>query len=219
MTKIFQYFCFVLSCPCLIFGIFTDNLPQPYNEVNLLPYNAQGWFLNGSELESIIKTNHPKTVIEVGCWIGLSTRFIASLLPDEGKLYAIDHWLGSVENQPGEWAYVPVLPVLYEQFLSNVIHAGLTEKIIPIRMDSLKAAEYLHSLKEPIIPDLIYLDASHDTESVYADLNAWYPFVQGHGNICGDDWIWNSVQLAVKNFAKKHKLKIEASGNFWCLHE
>ncbi len=190
-----------------------ENLPEPYNTVKLLPFDNHGWFVNGPQLEALIK-NHPiKVVIEIGSWLGASTRFIAWNLPKDGKVYAVDHWLGSEEHQPGQPAHLPVLPVLYEQFLSNVIHEKLTGKIIPIRMKSLDAAQYL----QPIAADLVYIDASHDTASVLADLNAWYPFVRGHGYICGDDWIWPPIQLAVEQFAKEQGLTIEASGNFWCL--
>lgn len=196
-----------------------EDLPQPYNTVNILPFDSQGWFTNGPQLEVLIKKHRVKIAVEVGCWIGASTRFIAQFLPKGGKVYAVDHWLGSSEHQPGQPAHLPVLPVIYEQFLSNVIHTGLTDKIIPIRMSSLEAANYLCSLNPPVCPDLIYIDASHDTESVYADLNAWYPFLSKHGILCGDDWFWPPIRAAVEKFAGKHNLLIEASGSFWCLSQ
>lgn len=217
----FRNLCIVMCCFSALLGISQENLPPPYNTVNLLPFNPQGWFFNGKQLEAIIKNNPIKVVVEVGSWIGLSTRFIASALPEGGKVYAVDHWLGSDVQQPGQRMYnAALLPVAYEQFLSNVIHAGLTDKIIPIKMPSLEAAGYLSSLNETVIPDLIYIDASHDTPSVYADLNAWYPYVQGHGILCGDDWhYFESVRIAVQQFAKEKELRIEAFGNFWCLVE
>lgn len=220
MSNFFRNLCFVIGCSSALLGVSQENLPPPYNTVNLLPFDAQGWFLNGKELEAIIKNNPIKVVIEVGSWVGLSTRFIASTLPEGGKVYAVDHWLGSIEHQPGNWAHnSALLPVLYDQFLSNVIHAGLTDKIVPIRMSSLVAVNYLRSLKVPVVPDLIYIDAGHDTASVYADLNAWYPYVQGHGFLCGDDWTWETVRAAVQQFAREKKLRIKASENFWCLLE
>lgn len=214
-----KFFSNLLSIFCVCAAtVFAQNpLPDPYDKVELLPFDGHGWFANASQLEVLIKTHNVKTVIEIGCWLGCSTRFIASLLPEGGKLYGVDHWLGSSEHQPGANAYHLALPVLYEQFLSNVIHAGLTDKIIPIRMPSLDAALYLTTLDTPIAPDLIYIDAGHETELVYADLNAWYPYVQEHGILCGDDWCWGSVQLAVTQFAQEHGLYIKASDNFWQL--
>lgn len=189
-----------------------DSLPEPYKSTELLPFNPQGWYENHRQIESLVKLFHVKNVIEVGSWLGLSTRHIASLLPEGGKVYAIDHWKGSEEHQSSS-----ILPSLYQQFLSNVIHENLAHKIVPIRMASLDAAQCFRSLQVPINPDLIYIDASHDTDSVYADLIAWYPFVKDHGVLCGDDWNWNSVRVAVEKFAHERNLHIQASGNFWSL--
>jgi predicted O-methyltransferase YrrM len=188
------------------------DLPEPYKSVELLPFDPGGWYINSVQMETLFNKNKIDLAVEVGCWLGLSTRHIASLLPPHGKIYGVDHWKGSVEHQ-----HLQILPILYHQFLSNVIHARLTDKIVPMRMSSLEAALQLKSIGA--IPDLIYIDASHDTKSVYADLNAWFPFVQGHGILCGDDWRWSNVSLAVEIFAYKHQLTIHASENFWYLTE
>jgi hypothetical protein len=77
-------------------------------------------------------------------------------------------------------------------------------------MKSVEASKALH-----VKPDLVYIDGEHTTEAVYEDLKAWYPLVQGHGILCGDDWSWDSVKKAVERFAREKQLTIEASGNFW----
>lgn len=105
----------------------------------------------------------PKVVIELGSWLGASTRHIAQLLPEDGIVYAVDHWLGSIEHHTPSFSHY--LPTLYEQFLSNVIHSGLEHKIFPVRMSTLEAVELFRN--EGIQPDLIYVDASHDEDSVY----------------------------------------------------
>ena len=159
------------------------------------------------------KKHNVKTVIEVGCWLGASTRSIARLIPEDGKVYAIDHWKGSAEHQT---VHAHKLPTLYEQFLSNVIHEKLTHKIVPIRKSSLEAAQECK-----VMPDLIYLDASHDEKSVYEDLVAWWPFVKGRGILCGDDY-WRSgdpVGKAVRRFAKENGLRVEGYRWFWVLWE
>jgi hypothetical protein len=188
------------------------HLHEPYRSVQLRPYNLEGWYGNAMQIEKIFRENQIEVAIEIGCWVGLSTTHIASLLPTDGNLYAIDHWKGSVEHQG-----FSQLPTIYEQFLSNVIWLGLTDRIVPMRMSSLEASPKIHAMK--VIPDLIYLDASHDTASVLADLNAWFPRVEGHGIMCGDDWECGSVKAAVEIFAEQNGLTIEASGNFWRLIE
>lgn len=213
MIKLFSCL-FLIFSSSLLFCIDQQDLPEPYNTAQILPFDSHGFYGNGLQLESLIKTNHVKIVIEVGCWLGASTRHIASLLPPEGKVYAVDHWKGSVEHQPGNANWYHALPVLYEVFLSNVIHAGLTDKIIPVKLESLEAAKQLSY----VAADLIFIDAGHDTPAVYADLCAWYPYVKGHGILCGDDWNWHSVRAAVEAFADERGLKILVTGyNFWRL--
>jgi predicted O-methyltransferase YrrM len=193
-------------------NLHAQTLPPPYSDINILPYDGQSMYRHAPHLERLIREHSVEVIVEVGCWLGASTRHMASQLPEGGKVYAVDHWLGSIENQPGEWCYFPVLPILYQQFLSNVVHQGLTEKIIPVRMASLEAARTLK-----VVPDLIYIDAAHDTESVYQDLRAWYPFLQPQGVMCGDDADWESVSAAVTRFAREKDLKVFVSEGFWQL--
>lgn len=209
---------FLLALPCFVRAatlnqILPDPYPQVYENAIVLPFNSHGWYANAVVLEKLIKANDVKNIIEVGSWLGTSTRHMAKLIPDDGKVFAVDHWQGSVEHfqmhQVKDW-----IPTLYNQFLSNVIHEKLTNKIIPVRMDSLTAAAKLKKLDIQI--DLIYIDAAHDFESVYKDLVAWYPYVW-RGIFCGDDWHIGDVQNAVKRFASEHDLKVFSEGNFWML--
>ncbi len=83
-------------------------------------------------------------------------------------------------------------------------------------MSSLEAAKYLVDVK----PDLVYIDASHQKEDVLDDLRAWYPYVKGHGILCGDDWTCKEVEDAVRIFAKEQNLTIiSPSHNFYQLIE
>lgn len=189
-----------------------SNLPAPYNQLTeVLPYDREGWYGNGEHIKKLISKENVNEVIEVGCWLGKSTRHIAKHLPRNGKVYAVDHWLGSVEHQEGGAFETEKLPYLYDQFLSNVIHKKLTSKIIPIQMSSLEAEKTLSD----VFPDLIYLDASHEYEDVYQDIVAWFPHVKGHGILCGDDYGWPGVKQAVHQFAEEHDLSIESDQAFW----
>lgn len=116
----------------VLLNVATAALPSPYNELEeLLPYNPQGWFHNGPQIENLMRTYKVRTIIEVGSWMGQSTIHMASLLPKKGKLYAVDHWQGSTEHQSDGPCATPLLPKLYEQFLSNIIHTKLTKKSNP----------------------------------------------------------------------------------------
>lgn len=151
-------------------------LPYPYDTVKVLPFNSFGFFGNRQAdfLQHIIKQNNIKTVVEIGSFLGSSTCFIAKQLPSDGKIYAIDHWEGNSEWENKD--FFREQPLFYQQFLSNVIHENLCEKIIPMKMSSIEASSVLE-----VEPDLIFIDGSHDFESVYEDICAWYPFVKEKG--------------------------------------
>lgn len=150
----------------------------------------------------------PEVVVELGSFLGRSTCHIAKHIEPNAKIYAVDHFLGSVEHQN-----LKFLPTLYEQFLSNVIRENLYNKVIPVKMSTHDASLFFQ--QNGIQIDLIYVDASHETEAVYADLCDWYPFVEKKGIMCGDDWGWEGVRIAVEYFAKEKGLSIKSTDNFW----
>jgi predicted O-methyltransferase YrrM len=195
------------------------ELPEPYNSITeLLPFEPQGWYRHAKIMEMLFDKYKPKVVIEVGCWFGESTRHLASLLEEGGKLYAVDHWLGSSEHQPGQPVWNPKLPYLYEQFLSNVIHAKLTDKIIPVRMRSVEASKFLANTS----PDFIYIDASHEYHLVYTDIASWFPLVKGRGFMCGDDYLdgeGQTIKRAVDQFARDNNLIVRNIDSFWYYEE
>jgi predicted O-methyltransferase YrrM len=197
-------------------ALWSAELPYPYNTLReVLPFNPHTLYRNDVMIMHLVKEYDVSVIVELGSWLGASTRHFAMVLPPEGMVYAVDHWLGSAEHQIRD--YKPLLSVLYQQFLSNTIHAGLTDKIIPIKMPTTEAALWFKTLR--IRPDLIYVDASHDEENVYRDLSDWYPLIKGHGVICGDDWDWKGVEKAVTRFAKQNNLQIENYGIGWALRD
>jgi predicted O-methyltransferase YrrM len=185
------------------------NAVEPYDSINELPFDAHGWFGNGVFIQDICLAQEPMVAIEVGSWLGTSTRFIAQHMPEQGKLYAVDTWMGSNEEVHQRDSR---LPYLYQLFLSNVKHAGLEEKIIPVRMKSLEAAQALN-----VKADFIYIDASHETADVYQDILIWSQHLNPNGVICGDDWQWGTVRLGVEKAAVDLKKEIIAQDNFWRL--
>lgn len=204
---------FLCATVSSLFAIDVSQLPEPYKNARLMPFNSHGWHGNGHLLEELIRKHNVKTVVEVGSWMGLSTRDIATMLPEGGIVYAIDTWNGSPEefHDPSVLASPEVLATLYDQFLSNVIHTNLTHKIIPIHMESCKAATIFSDH-----PDLIYIDGCHTYEAVLQDLEAWWPFVKESGILCGDDYYNSSgVSRAVTEFALTNTLHVIVTGNFW----
>lgn len=194
-----------------IVAINQTNLPAPYNSIKILPPDLHGWMSgeNRKNLYNFITQRNVKTVVEIGSWLGLSATFMANILPEDGILFAVDHWLGSIEHyQNQDWKNR--LKNLHQQFLSNVIHMNLAHKIVPCRMSSLEAAAALN-----IQADLIYIDGSHEEIDVFNDIMAWYPHLAENGILTGDDFGWSGVRKAVYDAANQLGLEVKFEGNFW----
>ncbi|MCF7852558.1 MAG: class I SAM-dependent methyltransferase [Simkaniaceae bacterium] len=210
-------FVFIMSLNCLMHA--GQVYPRPYSSLEkILPYRTTlgTYYSNGIEIERIFNTHKIVKALEVGSFLGTgSTAHIAKLMKSRAnaKLYAVDHWLGSYNHQVGGTAYDPILPKLYDQFLSNMVHLGLTKIVVPIRMDSVEASKFLNETF-----DFIYIDAEHLEEFVYNDLVAWYPHLNLGGVFCGDDWgTCGDVRNAVRRFASENNLEIFTGSNFWRL--
>lgn len=185
------------------YEIVLSQLPEPYSQMaGILPFNGWGMYFNYPFIIKLFEHNDIIDVVEIGSLLGLSTRHIASLLPKNGRLYSVDIW----DYYQG----------MYEQFLSNVILTGLTEKIVPIRQRSDHIAQYFYQHQASF--DLVYVDGDHSTEGVLADLELYYPLLRANkGIMCGDDWLLQSVRAAVLEFAQAYDLTIYAACNFWML--
>lgn len=195
---------------CVLFTplLWAEEMPEPYRSIKELPFDPHGWWGNEAQISRLIERIAPKIIVEVGCWLGSSTRYLASqVAPHGGVVYAIDTWLGSDEQAHQK---NPRLKKLYHLFLSNVRHAGLTQTIVPIRMASQEAAKALN-----VTADLIYVDASHKEEDVYQDILAWYQHLRPGGIICGDDWTWPSVSKGVVRAAAQLGRKLRTEANCW----
>ncbi len=219
---------------CSLSSLAIAEIPYPYSSIKeTLPpdYNPEprNW-MHYDALSSLMKGRNIKVVVEVGTWNGNSTITLAKMIPEDGVIHAVDHWFQTKQYYRGDAGLYAVpgnkeyIPKVYQQFLSNVIHAKLTHRIIPHVMSSLKASKELARLN--VVPDLIYIDAAHDEDSVYEDITAWFPFVKGHGLMFGDDWNWSegpvyTVMAAVQRFAKENNLHIYVSPNnsMWALFE
>lgn len=195
-------------------------LVEPYQSLVVLPELQHGWQNNRDAMQKFISVHFPDAqdlcIAEIGAWLGLSIRDWVKFAGESGRVYAIDHWEGSVEHQPGQFAHHSVLPRLYPQFLSNMIQWGIANSVTPIRMSSVNAARTLN-----IRPDIVYVDGAHDYANVDADIRAWYPKLSDRGILCGDDWKWmhdlKGVQRAVNGFASEYGLEVHVDDNFWWL--
>ena len=140
--------------------------------------------------------------VEVGAFLGQSAVYMAVEIINSGKnikFDCIDHWEGSEEHNDNDEVN---LERLYEDFLENI--KPVKGIINPIRANSIDASKLykLNSL------DFIFIDASHDTDAVKADLMHWMPRLKEDGVIAGDDLDNGGVAEAVKWFFDSEKLDI-----------
>jgi len=153
-------------------------------------------------------------VLELGSWLGQSTRLILKTAPN-ATVICVDHWLGSAEHHDPARGVLHKLPKLYETFLVN--QWPWRDRVIPGRMTTIlgmNAIAKFHSIE----PDLVFIDASHDFEAVLADLGTAHELFP-KTRLYGNDWGWSSVRAAVEQFAGEHQLPISAVGSVWALDD
>jgi len=207
------------------------HLKNPYTgfNQNSFPPDITGSGVPIDFINSLIDSTHPGVVIEVGSWKGLSAIQMAGLLKQRGLdavVVCVDTWLGSLEHigrRHPVWGmeryYQNGYPMLYFQFLANVMHQGVQDYIVPFPNTSLIAARWF--LREGIQADLINVDGSHDEADVYQDLLSYWRILKPGGVIIGDDYHsdWMGVVEAVNRFAQVNSIKLITSGVRWMLQK
>lgn len=152
--------------------------------------------------ESLIEQLKPNIILELGSYKGKSAIQFANLCKKHGlntKIYCVDTWLGSAEHaDSADLMKVNGWPTMFYQFLANVVHTGHQDCIIPMTMDTMSNYRIMkeHNIKVP----LIYVDAGHFYESVYADIKYYWEVLEDGGIMFGDDYEWEGVSRAVKDF-------------------
>ena len=144
----------------------------------------EGWMLP-CELDWLSETAaRMDSIAEIGCWKGRST--FALLEACKGPVYAVDHWLGSIDERDGAHAEAVTGDVL-AVFLANVGHFG---NLTVVRQRSIEAAWQVPDV------DMVFLDGSHRYDDVFDDLLAWTS--KAKRLICGHDSDWPGVLPAVR---------------------
>lgn len=202
-----------------------------YNNFAPLPPDYQGWNSNSPVFGKLIKETSPKTIIEVGTWKGMSAIEMANacdLLSLDTKIYCVDTWLGALEfwdelshTSERNLFLKNGYPQVYYQFISNVIHKGHQNRIIPLPQTSLIGARYLK--RKGITAELIYIDGSHDWEDVIMDMNSYWDILSPGGVMFGDDYSKCEgdcsgdvyVKKAVDLFVSQRNLTLQRFPNTW----
>jgi len=167
----------------------------------------KGWFdlPKAIAIQTAIKELPPgSTLVELGSFQGRSSVAIASVMPPNSKLFCVDHFHGSAEHADIDTSD------MFARFRENIETFGVADRIEVLAMTTLEAAEKFDTASV----QLLLLDASHDYESVAADLAAWYDKIVAGGFLFCDDYDprWPGVMQAVDERGLPGKV---VAGAFW----
>jgi hypothetical protein len=181
-----------------------------------------GWFeyTNKEVLNKFIP--HAKVIVELGSWYGKSAKYILENTSNDTKLIAIDIWdnyfIKNMWKSRGKdyKQHVPFIDdhPLYDTFLVNMW--DYKDRLLPIQSDTIDGLYNIHDLG--IVPDLIYIDAGHEYESVIKELNILhelFPNVQ----LCGDDVSWDGVRKALIEYTTLYHYELVEIGNCWYINK
>jgi len=176
-----------------------------------IPFDDHGWFgwCHMAMLDIAIPEDS-KLIVEMGSWLGKSTRFILKQA-SQADVVAIDHWKGGSSigiDQETE----PRMRRLYETFLANCW--AYRHRLIPLKSTTIEGIEELRQTGAE--PQLIYLDAGHMYEEVKADLGAIGKALP-NVRIAGDDYggSWEGVKRAVDEYANEKGLVTYSVAQAW----
>lgn len=168
----------------------------------------QGWFGKHHHRTLLPLVKNKKLILELGSWLGKSA--IKWLENSNANVICVDTWEGSIEHKSKR--YKALLPKLKDLFLTNL--EPWRDRVFPLQMKTINGIAELY--KYNIIPDFIYIDASHEYENVYMDLALCHSYFP-KALISGDDWKWESVSKAVITYCDKNQIKVVNDGAVWYL--
>jgi predicted O-methyltransferase YrrM len=169
---------------------------------------------------------HLGAVVEIGCWEGFSTHYIAKkIFPDD--IYCIDTWRGNET----------------ESLVTNIEHGSVTAakerdvfKTFCDNMDTLTKGNYIVMrqdwrsvvLYDPTVLAFLHIDAEHDYQSVFDCITRFYPFIVKGGIMCGDDFrtadigradLHGGVERAVREYFEPLGITVHTDYNAWWIYK
>ena len=187
-------------------------------------------------VEKVILENDVKTMVEIGVFLGGSSRQWLNTKEDL-IVIGVDPWNHNWGDYIEDTSKDPVQSRSFSAFTEDEITEiasdirtygnyqvclnnmwAYKDRFIPVRRFSPEALSYLK--ERQIKVDLIYIDAfkrSIDLETAHE----LFP----DAILCGDDWLWPDVngkfvmQDIVKNFAAAQGFEVESNRQSWVLHK
>ena len=150
------------------------------------PWRSIGGWLHTDEAELLRTLAYEQQeksdcdLLEIGPWKGRSTIAIASALENDHRLWTIDYFRGSPEQQErGTSKYSRRNELwIYPELLENIVRCGMQDKVIVVPLASELAAQVIHERFS-----FIFIDGLHTYEGVLSDWNFWSPHLEV-GGVC-----------------------------------
>lgn len=142
--------------------------------------SISGW-MTRDELRWLAQTAATRyTILEIGSYEGRSTLALARATP--GVVYACDDWRGESDRPTAARD-------LRQRFVTNLKAELRAGKVLMLEMSSQQLQAHYRS-KPHLLGngfDCIFLDGSHDANSVRSDITGWLPYLKPHGLLAGHD--------------------------------
>lgn len=150
-------------------------------------------------LAGLIREHGYTSGAELGVWEGAT---LSHILRTQRRLqmFAVDRWqpVGTYAGKDMAAAKAKTLRAI----------APYRNRVEILEMDTVRAAWGIPDASL----DFIFIDASHDYESVRADIKAWEPKVRAGGMLCGHDANWSGVKRALDELLPGWRLLL---ANVW----
>jgi len=152
------------------------------------------------------------TLVEVGCWRGRSTSFLAPVLRGQpARLLCVDHWAGSSDGWNAAYQTSLAESAARGEPVQACFERNMAALKLPHTLLAMPSAEAALQ-----VPDgscgLVFLDGSHDEAAVAADLEVWWPKIAPGGLLAGHDYEPTKhpgLVAAVQAFAGRRAVPVE----------
>ncbi len=135
----------------------------------------------GRQIHDLILAHQPINVVEIGCFIGISSVWIGSALEKSGKgtLCSVDLFQEKVPVVPFHRGFLGN-PIKYA--MEKVEEAGLDNRVRFVKMESGSFAAARSHVADRMI-DFLFLDGDHTIPGCIDDFVAYYPLIPEGGYI------------------------------------
>jgi len=186
------------------------DLKWPPNKPQTEYTSPHGWLSQGTRrmLQRHLVPCPGACVIELGSWLGRSTRFMLDIHDGNGVI-AIDHWLGDKYTRAAA-------PHMTHDLLNGFLNHcwEYRNRIRYLQLDTVAGLGYCYAKR--VTPDLIYVDACHDHVAVLAEVLAadrLFPKTV----IVGDDWKIEGPRAAATDANRLLGRQLEHNSHAWAL--